>query len=426
MAKKGRLIQTFVVITIIAVIFLSVRGDGLLDFNASGDSLAIGDWGYSTAYEGVKAYFYGMKDDGKYYNSVGWWDASLHRFDTYLRWDSDSYSSGKPNIMGEETSVFLPEQTMSNVKSWIPNSWIDDHQYTQNPIATYEPWTINGKTFSMEKWVMRYYVTMNVEFDGSEKMENGGILYGTNIYQDAEVWIRLDLAPIQYFTGMERCFFAIAEVEVAQPAEFRDILDGSYSEEPIRDGLSVHPYSEGSNVMLYYEPWGVGAQVENDPYDYQGVELNPQFFTDELFMHLDLNNFGLKSWKDLGIWEHVKCDSVTWAFDVSVFAIGEWKVQDIDEIPELYGRLTQSYSDIFELFSGITDFFTSPMGLIILLIIGGVLLLVFAPQVLFAFAGGIGSRGGKKGGGIWNILTILVLVVVYFLFLHPWVMRTFF
>ena len=416
MAKKGRIIQSVVVIAIMAVVILSVRGDGLLDFSVS-------DWGYSTAYEGVKAYFYGIKYDSKTYTNIGWWDASLHRFDTYLKWDVDVASAGKPNVMGEETSVFLPENTASNVKSWIPIDWIDDHQYTQNPIGTTYEWTVGDKIFSMEKWVMRYYLTVNCEYDGTEKMN--GFVYGENVYLNAEVWIRLDLEPIQYFSGMEKCYFAIAEVELAQDVELRDKLDDEWSTEPTRDALSVHPESGSSNAMIYYNPWGTGEQAQKDPYDFNGFELNPEYFTDEVFFSVDLNNFGLQSWKDFGLWEHVKTDSATFAFDISVFVIGEWKVQDIDEIPELYGRLTQSYSDLGELIGGITDFFTSPMGLIVFLVIGVVLLLIFAPQVLMAFAGGIGRRGGKKGGGIWNILTILVVVVAFLVFVLPWLIRTF-
>jgi hypothetical protein len=417
LAKKSRLIQSFVVVAIIAFVVIAVSGDEVL----RGNSLSLTDWGgYLTGYEGPKPYFYGVSYQDEHYTAWSYHDASYHRFDSYFKFDVDGYSSGKVNIMGEETSIFVPEKSAHNTREWLPYGWNNDLQYVQNPIGATYQWEVGDKIFSMEQWLMRYYVTFNAEWDGNEHLINE-ILLGEDVYQDVEVWIRIDLKPIQYFSGMEKCYFAIAEVELAHDVELRVKYDGSddYSSDSIRNGLSVHPESGSSNVMIYYQPWGQGGSAGKTVYDYKGFELSPDLFCEEVYMHVDLNNFGVLSYKDYGIWEHIKADSATWAFDVIVFVIGEWKVQDIDEPPELYGRFTQGYSSLEELLSGLGEFFTSPYGLFFLLIIIAVVLLIFAPQVLFGLAG---SLGGKKSKGM-NTLLIVIVVIVFLIFILPWLLR---
>lgn len=85
---------------------------------------------------------------------------------------------------------------------------------------------------------------------------------------------------------------------------------------------------------------------------------------------------------------------MTWEFDVYVYVVGEWKIKDISDLPEEYGRepmvdYQQSWvsgmllDPRFQLWSFI--------GLIALVVLA---LAVFAPWVLFALVGLL--KSGRK------------------------------
>lgn len=412
MAKKARLIQSVFLVAVIAFMVISVSGDEVF----GGETLSLG---YSTAFEGPKATFYGIDYDGKHYTGWQWYQADPHRFDTYLRFDADGndplYGS-RLNIMGEETSIFYPKTSDDYDPWWLPDGWFREPDSDPNPITSYE-WDVNDKVFRMELWELYWYVTMDAEFDGLEKPGDSYSQFNPNVYYNAEVWFELDLEPVQYFAGQDVCYFAIAKVQMLEDVERRCKLDGdigqsTYSDDAPRSQMSVHPESESSLVYIYNEPWG-GERVEKDAIDFQGFELNPTYFEDKVYCHVDLNNFGAVAWKDLGIWEHVKADSATWAFKVSVFVVGEWNVQDVEEPPELYGRFTQSRTDLADLLDDLMGLLFSPFGL-----------LIIAIAVIVLFPEAISALGGKKSSTT-NTLIIVVAAVAFLIFVLPWLLRTF-
>jgi hypothetical protein len=97
---------------------------------------------------------------------------------------------------------------------------------------------------------------------------------------------------------------------------------------------------------------------------------------------IGLDNFGVTSWNEYGTVK-VKGDVATFDFDITVFVIGEWDVQDIQEIPEDFGRTTKTEQN-----PSLIDYLSNPkvQALITLLAAVGiiVLLLLFAPWVLIA------------------------------------------
>ena len=416
MAKKNQLFQSVVIIGVIAFVILSVRGDGLLDFS----STDLYDYGYPSGFEGPKATFYGINYDDKHYTTFQEYEADPCNFDTYLRFDADGndpYYASKLNIMGEESGIFCPKESEDNAFWWVPSSWITEPEEDPNPEQVYE-WVVDDKIFRMEKWDMYLYVTLDAEYDGMEKPLDAVSLINPNVYLNAEVWVEIDLTPVQYFEGQDVVYFAIGKVSMMDDVERRCKIDGdigksTYSDESPRNEMSVHPESVLTPAFIYNEPWGDSPRAERDPSDFEGFLLNPTYFEDKVYFHIALNNFGAEGWNDFLWLTHVKCDSATFWFKVTTFVVGEWKVQDIEVPPEMYGRFTQSYSDLGNLLALFMDFLFSPFGLIMIVI----LIIVLFPEALTIFT-------GKKKSSTTNTLLIIVAIVVFLIFILPWLLKT--
>lgn len=349
--------------------------------------------GYSSAFEGPKARFYGAKyrpegsNNDLYYTDSAYHSASLHRFDSVFKFDSDASSSGKPNIIGEQTSVFIPEETLSYYSNWVPSDWLDDHEYVHNPVGVHE-WEIDDNLYYMEQWILRYYVTFSAEWNGNE--EPSKIAFSNlNIYENLECWLELDISPTWYIDGGGTAYFAVGKIQLAHNALY-GAQDADNNNVDIRNLVSVSPESTNSLVYLYYSPFG-GDRAESSVYTYKNKIINPDFFTDKMYFSIDFNNFGVQSGQDLFFFWWTKGDTVTLAFDVTVFVIGEWTVQDIENDPDAYGRLTRQSYDLEGIIDLVTGWFNSPYGWIIMLVIAFILILVFAPWLLFLLLG-----GGKK------------------------------
>jgi len=267
-----------------------------------------------------------------------------------MRFDPDEYRYNQPNLIGEMTSVFLPDQSSQNMlKSWIPSNWIAENNYIINPQREFA-WNISGYTYLMREYICRFYVSINAEWDGNvEWLDNAetGPIGGSRLYHDAEVWVKFDLTPTWYIDGQNRAYFTIAQVRPAADAIYGGLtLSGEQGTIRTKDGgVSVTPESIQTPLFIFDAPFGGGSYVKKEPYEYQGRQLNPALFKDEAYIRLNLNNFGVSSDIIAGIppWS-IHGDVVTWKFDVVVFLIGEWTVQDIQDDPDRYGRFQREDS----------------------------------------------------------------------------------
>jgi hypothetical protein len=356
--------------------------------------------GYSSAFEGPKARFYGIEWDRPATTIFGvstggggtirfsqtdlHSGTSLSQFDTVLRFDPDSASTGFPNLFGEQTSVFIPRESLGSIPSWLPSNWINTMSYIQNPQASYN-WTVGDKTYSMQQWLLRYYVSLSAEWNGNIDILGGhgeippaqsGIT--ENSFQDLDLWIEFDVEPSWYIQGQGTAYFAIGKVQLADSAQYQ-AKDVNGNMGNARTEVSVSPESQAALAYLYYEPWAVGAAQNHEASYYQGKQLNPAYFTDKVYMRFSLNNFGVYSGNQLlGIGYWVKGDTVKLAFDMTVFVVGEWSVQDIQNNPDDFGRFqrTGASSDwLTWLFSAETLTWLIPVAIF-------VGLLLFAPWIL--------------------------------------------
>jgi hypothetical protein len=387
--------QMLVVIALIAALLLG-GGAGL--------QFASQDLGYSTAFQGPKARFIGAKYNSKPYSSGQTNDASVATFDTTMKFDADAWDNGRPNVLGEMTSIFVPEQSEANwLLSHLPGDtagdWIKGVSYIKNPQPPSPyTWNISGKTYKMEQWLLKWFISFSATWDEAERNPSGipeGIQnpwgFGQryrSYYSNAEIWFEIDITPTWYIQGGGTAYFAIGSVRVSDLKKFSRDNNGQVVN--FETDLSFSPSSEGAHMYMYYGLFGQQGS-EATAQTYEGKELNPEYFRDKLYCHFDLNNFGITTWNEIGVVK-VKGDVVTVGFDVSVFVIGEWTVKDIQKIPTGFGFTAKTDQP-----ASLLDFLKDPrvQALIPVLVALGVIVLLalFAPWVLIAiFAMFTGKR----------------------------------
>lgn len=340
--KKKRVLTVLTLSLLVALFLMCINLNGLVSAQS----------GYTSAFEGPKAEFYGT-----YYNGAYWSDYSSHsgtssaQFNAVLNFDIDAASSGKPNIMGSMTTVYIPDNSIGGtLVDWLPSTWLNQHNYINNPVQTYN-WTIGGRTYYMEQYLLRYYVSLSAEGSGGAGLISGTGEYppqnqypnGDNSYENLQVWIKFNLEPTWYIQGQGTAYFAIGKVQLANAVDLSgQTTDGS--EVDPRSSVSVYPSSDSQVVFLTYEPFGASSET-HESYYYQGKQLNSAYFTDSVYMKIDLSHFGLYGdWNTPGnILSGVWCrgDVATFCFDITVFVIGDWSVQDIQDDPDNFGNFVR-------------------------------------------------------------------------------------
>ncbi len=420
------MVQTIVLVIMIVVLFSSVGGTFKL--------LSTGDIGYSSGFQGPKARFYGVDYQGTKYTSniapaLGnpnsgttggtqtytppyspttgtsgniFGVASLGQYDTTLRFDPDGYDSGKPNLIGEMTSVFIPEESLGGLTSWVPNEWLQHNALIKNPQATYQwnmsdPENNSTKVYKMEQWVLKFYMSFTGEWDGAEMptinlLESGSVK--ENYFSDLEAWIQLDLTPTWYIQGGGTAYFAVGKIQLSEPV-LKSSHDQAGNIYAGRDLVSVSPESQGAVVYAYYGPFGQNPE-SNTAKTYQGLDLNPSLFRDKVYFNVVFNHFGVYDWNEWGTVKY-RGDVARFAFDITVFVIGQWDVKDIqknEQLQENFQRDIVQYTP-----PSIADYLADPrlQGLIGLGAIAavGLVVLIVAPEVVLGLAFIFGGRRKK-------------------------------
>jgi hypothetical protein len=360
-------------------------------------------FGSSTNFEGPKGSFYGVQYQGNYAAPLRWSNTdlnsvgSLKSFGSTLKFDVDGRDSGKPNIYGEMTSIYLPSNTVGSVTSWTPTNWLNQLQYLQNPIGNYT-WQIDGKYYGMQSWLCRWYLGFSAEWEGGLRdipLLGGGygeappqpVYYdGDNSYNNLEVWLKIDTSPTFYYQNADATYFGIGKVQLTNAVEYvgqTNQYGGLLSSNKVdpRQGVSLLPESEASTLFLYDAPFGDAGSARTTSYSYQGQALNANIFKDEYFLKVDFNKFGVyggAGWTapfyvPTNFW--CRGDTAVVCLEVTVFSIGEWKVQDVQDDPDNYGRFTRTDQS-----TDIMSWVTANWGWIFPLLIF-IVVLLFAPWI---------------------------------------------
>jgi len=355
--------------------------------------------GYTFGGAGVKASFCGIDWTTDY----GEGQTDL-RPDTAFFFDPDEPHKFAPNLVGEMTNAFVPSESLRSSPSWVPTDWMKTSSYITNPIRTVtwdlpNPDAVNETiAYEVQEWVLKMYVSMTAEWDAFvfDWTAGQGESYNQR-YMDTEVWIELIVnEPSWIFEGQPRTYFALGKIQCSDFAY--GVLGKSEDEYTPTPKCSVTPEST-SWVYLYHQKYGSGGmKTPRDIFTYQGQVLNPNIFTDDMFISLKLNNFGTEYWTSWGT-VYQKGDAVTWGFDIHVFVVGEWKIKDIADLPDTYGRTPKEEvtAGPFLWLEGIINdprfaiwSFVGFMAVILLIFA------IFFPWVLFAL-GSFGKQAVGKG-----------------------------
>lgn len=337
----------WMIVLISGVIFLSSQTQANIFFPLS--------IGYTYGGSGISASFTGI--DWNFGTDMGQVE---FRPDTKFYFDADDPVRDAPNLVGEMTNAFVPEESLSNTPAWVPTEWFGATQYVRNPLQT-ETWDLENPdnpdeiiAYEVSEWMLRLYVSVTCEFDKGPAWTPIWNSERENRYRDTELWIGLDLNQNFFiFNGTPTPYFAISKVKCsafshgklgAEDDFFKfdagplgDLGTKKPDEYTPTNLFSVVPNS-ASWMYLYYDQWGQDKALDVDPFRFRGRELNPDIFVDEMFFSVNLANFGTQYDTYLDMSSLTKGDACTWAFDVYVYVVGEWKIKDISELPDEFGR----------------------------------------------------------------------------------------
>lgn len=362
---------------------------------------------YTSAYEGAKARFIGVRtgNDRIYTNSEKY-NSSVAHFDSFMNWDPDGADIGYPNIEGEITPVFLPvNENIQLMPEWVPMEWWRGTVGMTNPIK--EPWEWEIKNadgtwskYTMEEWVTKWYVSFEAKYDsGPNAFTKEDEAEDQPRHLDLQVWVEFDISPTWYFEGADTAYFAIGKI-VCDFVQ-REAIDNEGNIVEARDGLDFFPESAGSVLTIYDQPFG-GRSYKDEgdivTYAYRGTALNPEYFQDKVYTHIDLNNFGTDEWGNPLFGLHAKGDVVTIGFTVHQFVVGEWIVKDVMDLDDYDGRGSQS-SESWAPLKPVSDFFTffaTPTGTFTLTVVA-TLVVLFLAAVYFKKLKNVGEAIGLGG-----------------------------
>jgi hypothetical protein len=233
-------------------------------------------------------------------------------------------------------------------------------------------------------WFVKFYT-------GAEPDAIKGLL-DTGRLSNVEVWVRIDLAPVNYFlenlngsnpvtVSPQAAYFGIGEIIVNQ-VEFAGVNTQQ---------TQIQPGGIGSAVGIY--PNLFGDTVAQGPssftgYYYSGVELNPNIFTPSVWCKFTLASIGM----DWDVLNGLTNEEVMLGLSVHEFVVGSWLVQDIHNStntlppPTKTGSLGQDLLNLYNWVNGglasLSKFMSSPVGFLI--VFGLVLVLVFGAIFIVA------------------------------------------
>jgi len=343
--------------------------------------------GYTTGYDGVKPAFEGVMYEGVAYEGGTWTRG------TFLDFDPDDPRFDMCNLEGEMTSIFLPKDIgFGDLPSYIPPS-----RYSALDLMSTEPkvyeWQIDKTLYKMEEYDLKWFISLEAGYD-SEGVATNAEGNGKR-YHNTEVWIRLETNPNWIFEGADRNYFAVAKIM----PDWVEI--GGHDLEKI----DVTPESQGSAVSLFYQPYGEAISLEEEDFTgfySEGQKLNPALFRNQVYTLVKLHDFGTMGWFELPLNYKNQGDVVTWEFTVKIFVVGEWELQDVQEIPADYHRTSKVTTQGVKVgeWTGLGDVFDTLQGKLlalgVILTTIGVFLFLFwilAPVMVSSYMYGGGRNG---------------------------------
>jgi len=356
--------------------------------------------GYLTATQGLQAEFHSLYTNGK-------WLSNTEKPSSFTIQDRTLSASTASNwFFGYELN-FDPDE---------PDDGFPNLVATQQPIAVdmevgpkhYDPWTVdkglvtlpNGtkaqKIIQFEMWRYQCEWSINIELSGSkaeacDRRWDYGIAWEPN-YGGVDIWIRLEPRAFVYFEdNPDEVYFAPAYIAVTDyvVASIDENGKMTIDDPEIKKEIDLIPKAKGETLGIYYERGGLTpVDMEEKVLTYKGIELDPEIFRDEYWIHISLLNFKPRNTVDFWTKVH-NCwfPSVQLDFKVYVLVVGKWTVylttEEVEELQPHEPVVIESNP-----WKWLSNWWNNPMTQIWMLLFMGfialVLIAVFAPGVLTA------------------------------------------
>jgi len=327
-------------------------------------------------------------------------DASNWRFGFELNFDPDESDDGWPNLCATQQPFVIDTEVEPKHYAW----------QVDKGIVKLQNGTRVRKVYQFEIWRYRLEWAVNIWLSGSEdeawdRAWHRGISWEPN-YGGTEIWIKLVPRCFAYFEdNPDEVYFAPAYIGVDSHriASIDEHNRVTYDDPDMTSCIDVLHKEHGETLGIYYERGGNSIDINRTLLSYHGVELDPEIFRNEYWIHIDLLQF--KPWNHVHFWTKAhshKWPSINLKFVVYVFVVGKWTIYFTeDEVPSL--RPHQPPSLVRRPWSWWSSpwalLWTGIFGFFILLIVIAILA-IFAPGALTALARAFSSlfKRRRKGG----------------------------
>ena len=278
-------------------------------------------------YQGIHPSFVAIYHNGQYYTTANPYEASISSIGpSTLNFDPDFALRGLPNIQGELRDIQIVRDLANYEVADTASHILGMGGKTSMPYKIYE-WEIMEKEelhkYRMELWLCSLDVNLWVKPDARpwwmlfEDYEN------QMRYDDAEVWLKMEVGPSWYFEDAENVYFGLGYMELAELTQANG-QDNSL--------LEVIPESKWAAFDVYDSLGGIqeGADAPaTQAITYQGKLLNPEVFRQEWYTKFTLSDFGCYDYSMLD--GSYKSDSIQFKILVHTFVVGEWIVKPDEE-----------------------------------------------------------------------------------------------
>ena len=350
-------------------------------------TMSSSDWSTSN-YQGVKVMFYSLQ------NNEGSKEIDLYNSGmiTGFAVDPDDPETGLPDLLGEQTDLFVPKLREIRFPSWVSSEWIKTEQTPK--VYEWEAYDNEGNrhVYVLKEYKAYFYVSLTVDTIGSLDYIGSPPEECKERYQGWKLWIYIDFGNAHwYFQDLygehpDQAYFSIGKIVVDEEP---------YVESMDSTNLRVFPNSK-NEVLPFY------AYSGEDLIQYKDKYLNPEIFSDHALAYIQLNDFGFQY--KLGLFSYdYKGDKIVIPFRTTVFVVGDWKVQNEEEKPDIskFGSEPTINKDLWGRFS---DFWNSlpfwkkmTIGGIIALAIIIALVIMFFPYLMILGEFYLAYRSGKRG-----------------------------
>ena len=257
--------------------------------------------GYITGTQGLQAQFHSLWWNSTWlsqFEKPSWAsDASNWHFGWNLNFDPDEALEGWCNLEASQQPILVDAEIEPKYYNWTVDKGIVDLPYggKARKILQFEMWRFECN------WAVNIWLS-GPEEEAWDQRWDYGIEWEPN-YGGAEIWIKLIPKTFVYFEDnpdelyFAPCYFGVTNFKIASVDKDGKI---TYNDPDITSITDLYPKAIGETLGIYYARGGTPTDIEDAIFSYKGMELDPEIFREEYWIHIDLLNF--KPWNHVDFW----------------------------------------------------------------------------------------------------------------------------